>query len=55
VTTPGHDQIVCMIDDFAAAVHGGKECEPNPSEAILTAKVLDALAKSARSGAEVAV
>lgn len=55
VTTPGQDQIVHMIDDFAAAVHAERDCEPNPSEAILTAKVLDALAKSARTGVEVAV
>ena len=53
VTVPGFDQIVCMIDDFAAAVHGNRDCEPNPSEAIKTAKVMDALALSARTGVEV--
>jgi xylose dehydrogenase (NAD/NADP) len=53
--TPGYDQVVCMIDDFAAAVREGRECVPNPDEAVKTARVLDALAKSARDGVEVRV
>ena len=55
VETPGHDQIVHMIDDFAAAVREKRECFPNPDEAVRTARVMDALAKSARDGVEVAV
>jgi len=55
VTTPGEDQIVHMIDDFAAAVRERRECYPNPDEAVRTARVMDALAKSARDGVEVAV
>jgi predicted dehydrogenase len=55
VETPGHDQIVHMIDDFAAAVREQRECVPNPDEAVRTARVMDALAKSARDGVEVAV
>ncbi|MGL6076789.1 MAG: Gfo/Idh/MocA family protein [Fimbriiglobus sp.] len=55
ITTPGHDQIVCMIDDFATAVRTGSDCFPHPSQAILTGKVMNALAKSARTGAEEAV
>lgn len=53
VNTPGEDQIVHMIDDFAAAVREKHECFPNPDEAVRTARVMDALAKSARDGVEV--
>jgi predicted dehydrogenase len=53
--TPGEDQIVHMIDHFAAAVRSGQDCTPHPQEAIRTARVLDALARSARSGVEVPV
>lgn len=55
VETPGEDQMVHMLDDFAAAVSEGRECEPNPDEAVKTLKVLDAVARSAREGREVAV
>ena len=55
VTTPGHDQVVHMIDDFAAAVREGRECVPNPDEAVRTGRVMDALVKSAREGVEVRV
>ena len=55
VETPGQDQMVHMLDDFAAAVREGREPVPNPDEAVKTLRVLDALARSAREGQEVAV
>jgi predicted dehydrogenase len=55
VDTPGHNQMVHMLDDFAAAVAGNQEVYPNPDEAVKTLRVLDALAKSAREGGETAV
>lgn len=55
IETPGENQMVHMLDDFASAVLGGHECYPNPDEAVRTAKVLDALAKSAKEGREVAL
>ena len=47
--------MVHMLDDFAAAVSEKREAYPNPDEAVKTLRVLDALAKSAREGKEVAV
>jgi predicted dehydrogenase len=55
IETPGENQMVHMLDDFAAAVHERREPYPNPDEAIKTLRVLDALAKSAREGREVEV
>lgn len=55
IETPGENQMIHMLDDFAAAVEGNRECEPNPDEAVKTAKVMDALARSAREKREVAV
>jgi predicted dehydrogenase len=55
VETPGENQMVHMLDDFAAAAFLNREPYPNPDEAVKTLKVLDALAKSAREGKEVAV
>ncbi len=55
VETPGQNQMVHMLDDFAAAVRGGRECVPDPDEAVKTARVLDALAAAARTGREVGV
>jgi predicted dehydrogenase len=55
VTTPGHDQIVCMIEDFNAAVRARRDPSPTPEEAVRTLRVLDALARSAREGREVVV
>jgi D-xylose 1-dehydrogenase (NADP+, D-xylono-1,5-lactone-forming) len=55
VETPGENQMVHMLDDFAAAVFGNREAEPNPDEAVKTARVMDALARSAREGREVSV
>jgi xylose dehydrogenase (NAD/NADP) len=48
IDTPGHNQMVHMLDDFAAAVREQRECTPLPDEAIKTGKVMDAIAKSAR-------
>ena len=53
VVTPNEDQMVHMLDDFAAAVSGNREPNPSPSEAIKTAKVCDALTESARKGASI--
>ena len=55
IDTPGQNQMVHMLDDFAAAVQSKKECSPNPDEAVKTGKVMDAIAKSAREGNPVAV
>ena len=55
VTTPGENQMVHMLDDFAAAVFEKREPVPNPDEAVKTLKVLDAIAKSPREGKEVVV
>ena len=55
VKTPGENQMVHMLDDFATAIHEKREAVPNPDEAIRSLKVMDALAKSAREGREVAV
>ncbi len=55
IETPGENQMVHMLDDFATAVRGNKEAYPNPDEAVKTLRVLDALAKSAREGKEVDV
>jgi predicted dehydrogenase len=44
----GHDQIQCMIEDFGRYVLEDRPVWPPPEEAIQTARVLDALATSAR-------
>lgn len=46
----GHDQIQCMLESFGRYVLEGQPVTPPPSEAVKTLKVLDALARSARSG-----
>lgn len=51
----GEDQMVHMLDDFAAAVWAGRDPTPPPEEAVKTLRVLDALARSAREGREVEV
>ena len=51
----GHDQIVHMLDDFAAAIWEERDPWPAPDEAVKTLRVLDALARSAREGREVEV
>ena len=55
VATPGEEQMVHMLDNFAAAVAERREAYPNPDEAVKTLRVLDALAKSARERKEVTV
>jgi len=55
IATPGQNQMIHMLDDFAAAVWENRECTPNPDEAVKSLKVMDALAKSAREGREVVV
>jgi predicted dehydrogenase len=55
VEVEGRDQIVCMIEDFAAAVRAGRDPEPGPDEAVKTLRVLDALARAAREGRAVDV
>jgi predicted dehydrogenase len=51
----GVDQIVRMLDEFAAAVHEGRDPRPGPDEAVRTLRVLDALRRSIAEGREVAV
>jgi predicted dehydrogenase len=55
VATPGENQMVHMLDDFAAAVREGRECYPHPTEAGKTGRVMDALLRSAKEGKEVTV
>jgi predicted dehydrogenase len=55
IGTPGENQMVHMLDDFAAAVFENREVYPDPMEAVKTLRVLDALTESARSGREVAI
>ena len=55
IDTPGEDQMVHMLDDFAAAVREKREPVPNPDEAVKSLKVMDALIRSAKEGKEVAV
>jgi predicted dehydrogenase len=51
----GEDQIVRMLDEFAAAVWDGRDPRPGPDEAVKTLRVLDALRRSIAEGREVAV
>jgi D-xylose 1-dehydrogenase (NADP+, D-xylono-1,5-lactone-forming) len=55
IETPGENQMVHMLDDFAAAVREKREPVPNPDEAVKLGRVMDALAKSAREGREIAL
>jgi predicted dehydrogenase len=55
VTTPGHDQIACMLDDFCRAALERVPVRPDPDEAVKTLLVLDALARSADAGRELDV
>ncbi len=48
IETPGHDQIVCMLDDFSRAVLERRPVQPDADQAVGTLRVLDALARSAR-------
>jgi xylose dehydrogenase (NAD/NADP) len=49
------NQVVAMIDDFAAAVRAGREAVPSPEESYRNMRVLDALAQSARQERVVAL
>ncbi len=53
IATPGENQMVHMLDDFAAAVRESREPVPKPDEAVKSLKVMDALLKSAYDGKEV--
>jgi D-xylose 1-dehydrogenase (NADP+, D-xylono-1,5-lactone-forming) len=55
IATPGQNQMVHMIDDFAQAIWEKREPVPNPDEAVASLLVMDALAKSAREGTEIEV
>jgi xylose dehydrogenase (NAD/NADP) len=45
-TCPGHDQIVCMLDNFSRAILEDTAVRPDPSEAVASLRVLDALQAS---------
>lgn len=49
----GEDQIVRMLDEFAAAVWEGRDPRPGPDEAVRTLRVLDAVRRSIAEGGEV--
>jgi predicted dehydrogenase len=49
-TVEGEDQIVHMIENFGRAVLKNEPVKPAPEEAVKTLAVMDALAKSARTG-----
>jgi predicted dehydrogenase len=51
----GEDQIVRMLDEFAAAVREGREPRPSPDDAVKTLRVVDALQRSIAAGREVEV
>ena len=55
IETPGQNQMVHMLDDFAEAVREKRECVPNPDEAVRTGRIMDALAQSAKVEKTVAV
>jgi predicted dehydrogenase len=55
LSVPGHDQVACMFDNFSRAILNDEPVRPDPEEAVRTLRVLDALARSAREGHEVAV
>lgn len=55
VAVPGHDQIVHMIDDFSRAVLSGTPVSPDAEQAVRSALVMDALARSAAEEREIDV
>jgi predicted dehydrogenase len=55
VETAGENQMVHMLDAFAQVVREGQEPAPAGAEAVRTARVLDALSRSAREGREVEI
>jgi xylose dehydrogenase (NAD/NADP) len=52
---PGYDQIQCMVEDFGRYVLHDQPVVPPPEEAVKSARVLDALLRSAREGRVVEV
>lgn len=52
---PGCDQIQCMLEDFGRYVLDDQPVTPAPEEAVKSARVMDALLKSAREGRVVSV
>lgn len=50
VILPAADQVVCMVENFSAAILEGRDAVPGPDEGVKTMKVLDALAAAARDG-----
>ena len=55
ITTPGADEYQRMVEHFADAVLGTTPLSFDPSDSVATMRVLDALAKAARSGKTVRV
>jgi predicted dehydrogenase len=55
VVVPGHDQIQLMLEHFGQYVLKDESVLPSPEEAVKTAKVMDALLESARTGRVVEV
>jgi predicted dehydrogenase len=55
VVVQGEDQIVHMIQNFAAAVIAGREVRPAADQAVATLRVLDAIRQSARQRQPVAM
>ncbi|HEX3148146.1 MAG TPA: Gfo/Idh/MocA family oxidoreductase [Gemmataceae bacterium] len=51
----GEDQIVRMLDEFAAAVRENRDPRPGPDEAVKSVQVLDALRRSIAEGREIKV
>ena len=55
ILVDGHCQMQCMLENFASYVLEDKPVSPDPSEAVKTLAVLDALLKSAKEGRVVEV
>src|SRR5262249_44260655 len=55
IAVEGSDQIVRMVENFGQAALHKHPVQPPPDEAVKTLRVLNALAKSAREGREVAL
>jgi predicted dehydrogenase len=55
VVVEGEDQILHMIENFSRAALQNQPVSPPPEEAVLTLRVLDALAESARAGRVIAL
>jgi predicted dehydrogenase len=51
----GEDQIVRMLDEFAAAVSEGRDPRPGPDDAVKNMRVLDAVRRSIGEGREVEI